>query len=227
MEAGSESIICRVCGDELGTEAVVACRSCGTPHHKDCWDFTNLCSVYGCGENRFVAFARQEPLEAGHIGRPEEVLAIDEDTPIPAAYARRRDLFPSPTYFAVLAYNNSITGLKLFGTGLFIWVTSWMLSKVIQPFLFFSVAGSVLLLLAPIYWIAASVLGIIAVATGLVEGRVERKAVYGCLVGSFVPILVSLYADLGPLVLGGAAMLFAGSFFFQLLRNAVHEKFGQ
>lgn len=224
MDAGSENIVCRVCGDQLGTDTVVACRSCGTPHHKDCWDFANLCSVYGCGENRAVAYVQAVAGSADPSARPAEVLAINEDTPIPAAYARRRDLFPTPTYFALLAYTNSLTGLKLFGTGLVITLVSWLLSRVVQPFYFFSVAGYVLLLLSPIYWIAASVLGLIAVATGLVEGRVDRKGIYGLLIGSFLPLLVCLYNDLGTLILGGAAMLFAGSFFFQLLRNAIHDK---
>ncbi len=225
MDTLEESIICRICGDALGDQESLACRSCGTPHHKDCWEFAGSCSVYGCGSTRSTEYVLPLPVDEEHRIGPEEVLAINEDTPLPLAYSRRRDSFPSPIYFAVMAYSNSITGLKLFGTGFLIWFASVALGKIIQPFIFFAVAGAVLCALAPVYWIAASVLGIISLSTGLVDGRIERRAIYGVLIGSFIPFTMSLYADMGSLVIGGAAVLFAASFLFQLVRNAFYEKF--
>ena len=40
--------ICPVCGVSIDKTAFI-CNVCGTPHHKECWDYTNQCSIYGCG----------------------------------------------------------------------------------------------------------------------------------------------------------------------------------
>ena len=47
-----ESAICQVCGDDITGDAVY-CRSCKTPHHRDCWEYCGSCSTYGCGPTRF------------------------------------------------------------------------------------------------------------------------------------------------------------------------------
>jgi Prokaryotic RING finger family 1 len=39
--------ICKVCGDPIDGSAVL-CTTCGTPHHRDCWEFIGSCSIYGC-----------------------------------------------------------------------------------------------------------------------------------------------------------------------------------
>ena len=44
---------CQVCGDPL-TEKVVHCQKCRTPHHLDCWQYFGSCSVYGCGNKKYV-----------------------------------------------------------------------------------------------------------------------------------------------------------------------------
>ncbi len=41
---------CQVCGVALAQGAVVGCRRCATPHHRDCWDFNGRCSTFACGE---------------------------------------------------------------------------------------------------------------------------------------------------------------------------------
>lgn len=46
-------MVCQVCGDVIETD-LVWCRRCRTPHHRDCWEFTGVCSVYACGETEFV-----------------------------------------------------------------------------------------------------------------------------------------------------------------------------
>ena len=43
---------CQICGDHL-EQAVVLCKACGTPHHKDCWLYYGACSTYGCGQTSF------------------------------------------------------------------------------------------------------------------------------------------------------------------------------
>ncbi|HZL87006.1 MAG TPA: RING finger protein [Pirellulaceae bacterium] len=47
---------CMVCGETLDSQ-VVYCRSCKTPHHRDCWTYGGGCSTYGCGEKKFVSKA--------------------------------------------------------------------------------------------------------------------------------------------------------------------------
>jgi hypothetical protein len=44
---------CMVCGEGLSAD-VVYCRSCRTPHHRDCWSYSGGCSTYGCRETTFV-----------------------------------------------------------------------------------------------------------------------------------------------------------------------------
>lgn len=46
---------CQVCGDPL-VEKVVFCTKCKTPHHLDCWQYFGSCSVYGCGQKRYIVF---------------------------------------------------------------------------------------------------------------------------------------------------------------------------
>jgi len=45
---------CQICGSEIAPDVRVNCRRCGTPHHKDCWEFNGQCSTYACGEKRFA-----------------------------------------------------------------------------------------------------------------------------------------------------------------------------
>ena len=49
---GGVSVICQVCGEEIRGDSV-ACRSCKTPHHRDCWNYYGACSTYGCHERRY------------------------------------------------------------------------------------------------------------------------------------------------------------------------------
>jgi len=44
---------CIVCGEALRTD-LVSCRSCRTPHHKDCWQYFGGCATYACGGKQFV-----------------------------------------------------------------------------------------------------------------------------------------------------------------------------
>ena len=44
-----EGAICQVCGELLQSQ-IVQCRSCGTPHHEECWEYFGMCSTYGCGQ---------------------------------------------------------------------------------------------------------------------------------------------------------------------------------
>jgi hypothetical protein len=39
---------CQICGAALGG-VLVRCSRCSTPHHADCWEYTGVCSTYGCG----------------------------------------------------------------------------------------------------------------------------------------------------------------------------------
>jgi hypothetical protein len=46
-ESGPPS--CKVCGEPIEDGPVVFCASCNTPHHRECWEFTGACAIYGCG----------------------------------------------------------------------------------------------------------------------------------------------------------------------------------
>ncbi|MCA9123176.1 MAG: hypothetical protein H6822_00210 [Planctomycetaceae bacterium] len=45
--------ICQICGEAVKLDAVF-CRTCKTPHHKDCWEYYGTCSTYGCGQRRYL-----------------------------------------------------------------------------------------------------------------------------------------------------------------------------
>jgi hypothetical protein len=45
--------ICQICGDEIAAD-LVQCKSCKTPHHKECWLYYGACSTYGCRERRYT-----------------------------------------------------------------------------------------------------------------------------------------------------------------------------
>jgi hypothetical protein len=40
--------ICQVCGQSLDG-IVMACNSCDSLHHEDCWTYTGRCATFGCG----------------------------------------------------------------------------------------------------------------------------------------------------------------------------------
>lgn len=44
---------CIVCGEPLAAD-LVTCRSCRTPHHRDCWQYFGGCATYACGGKQFV-----------------------------------------------------------------------------------------------------------------------------------------------------------------------------
>lgn len=41
-------LICQVCGQSLDG-IVVACNSCDSLHHEDCWTYAGRCATFGCG----------------------------------------------------------------------------------------------------------------------------------------------------------------------------------
>jgi hypothetical protein len=46
-DAGPPS--CKVCGELIVDGPVLFCSTCNTPHHRECWEFAGVCSIYGCG----------------------------------------------------------------------------------------------------------------------------------------------------------------------------------
>lgn len=49
---------CQLCGQPAPEAEALACGLCCAPHHPDCWEYTGLCSTYGCGGIRAVPFRR-------------------------------------------------------------------------------------------------------------------------------------------------------------------------
>lgn len=56
--------VCQVCGDELD-EPIVRCPVCDTPHHQDCWEYNEGCSIFGC--KAALSTARKAPEPHGPI----------------------------------------------------------------------------------------------------------------------------------------------------------------
>jgi hypothetical protein len=52
-DAGDAAPHCIVCGEPLTTD-LVTCRTCRTPHHRDCWQYFGGCATYACGGKQFV-----------------------------------------------------------------------------------------------------------------------------------------------------------------------------
>jgi hypothetical protein len=55
-------VVCKVCGEEIQHD-LVYCRRCRTPHHRECWQYNGMCSVFGCGETYFETPKLAEPLQ--------------------------------------------------------------------------------------------------------------------------------------------------------------------
>ncbi|MGE0755860.1 MAG: RING finger protein [Pirellulaceae bacterium] len=60
-----DQVVCKICGDTIEHE-MVYCRRCKTPHHEECWNYTGVCSVFGCRE---TVYHRPLPSRADPPGR--------------------------------------------------------------------------------------------------------------------------------------------------------------
>lgn len=59
---------CGVCGEGVRPADGRACAGCSAPHHLDCWQFNQGCSVFGCGGLEHVPFAeRAAALRGGQL----------------------------------------------------------------------------------------------------------------------------------------------------------------
>lgn len=56
----AQEVRCQVCGEAITTDMVI-CRRCKTPHHRECWEYTGACSVYGCQETEYFTPRLLEP----------------------------------------------------------------------------------------------------------------------------------------------------------------------
>ena len=59
-----DDALCSICGETM-EEALVFCRRCKTPHHRECWEYYGGCSTYACGERMFFV-PSEAPLAAPH-----------------------------------------------------------------------------------------------------------------------------------------------------------------
>lgn len=86
---------CLVCGEGLRLDgavleplrATIYCTDCGTPHHRDCFQYGGKCAVYGCGGLRYSLRGPHERdvvrIEVGKPGKPADTRAIlDLETPL-------------------------------------------------------------------------------------------------------------------------------------------------
>ena len=73
---------CPVCAESL-KHACVACKSCDTPHHSECWTYAGKCAIFACGsrksdkyeltENTSPTIGKESTLRSG-LGFSKEVL---------------------------------------------------------------------------------------------------------------------------------------------------------
>ena len=60
IHSGSDQL-CPFCRSTFSKEAIVRCRSCGTAHHRICWQRHHRCSVYGCHSS----YPQTDPITLG------------------------------------------------------------------------------------------------------------------------------------------------------------------
>lgn len=48
----AEASVCLICAQAIHDERQMACTTCETPHHKDCWEYNGRCALFGCGGTR-------------------------------------------------------------------------------------------------------------------------------------------------------------------------------
>lgn len=58
-----DEAICRICGEPV-THAAAICRRCKTPHHRECWRYYGACSIYGCGETKYLVNKKKSSRDA-------------------------------------------------------------------------------------------------------------------------------------------------------------------
>ena len=51
---------CPVCAYPVNDSDPVTCPRCDTPHHRDCWEYTGGCSMFGCDADRWVPALRDD-----------------------------------------------------------------------------------------------------------------------------------------------------------------------
>ena len=76
VESGpaTEASVCLVCAQPISEPKLMACTSCDTPHHGDCWDYNGRCALFGCGGTRAREIARAaKPSTAVPVPSPEKV----------------------------------------------------------------------------------------------------------------------------------------------------------
>ncbi|MEK6237836.1 MAG: hypothetical protein N2C14_24260, partial [Planctomycetales bacterium] len=56
-KTASDAPVCRICGESIAEEPIF-CNACRTPHHLDCWEYNDGCSIYGCGGKGYHAEQR-------------------------------------------------------------------------------------------------------------------------------------------------------------------------
>jgi hypothetical protein len=62
LEFSGPEVHCLVCASHLFA-GLVYCFRCTTAHHRDCWEYSGSCAVYGCGETRYGASPDATPAE--------------------------------------------------------------------------------------------------------------------------------------------------------------------
>lgn len=109
---------CGVCGDPLDRHGLVACAHCGAPAHRDCWEYTGGCGVFGCGG---LESLEGDDARVARGARGAGALVIREDDPDLPTTRPGRGTRLRRRVRAALAQSGPAAGLGL-GTGLVLFV---------------------------------------------------------------------------------------------------------
>ena len=90
-EAPTPAGECQICGMQMSAR-VVHCARCRTPHHRECWDWTGVCSTFACLATRYLghrAEAPPEPVEAPARPVPQRPRPVRRPEPAPPSVRLR------------------------------------------------------------------------------------------------------------------------------------------
>jgi hypothetical protein len=158
---------CPFCACLLNSgEDLHLCEICGTPHHRDCWEFTGGCAIFGC---------LTDP--SSKSGQSENKLMQDRFT-LPFLTLWGQVLYADSVTFLVIATSFLLFPVLFFALSWAVLFNSSVLIYVITIFLFFALFSFVLALPLNIFcFIGKRLMGLHFVRFGSTPPHIDGKLV--------------------------------------------------
>lgn len=106
---------CEVCGGPANSEkdglTIIYCAKCDIPHHIDCWKYNKKCSIFGCGETKYVSETTVGPQPTAIIPNPQKTLSESDASAV-------------MTSFIMIAIIVLLPILFYIGKSTFTWITT-------------------------------------------------------------------------------------------------------